>query len=95
MMGFLGLIPNWLKLSLAAVLAAVLISAGAYQLGKQNGYQRAASEQLQEDIKAERERAKDDAKLRGLSDYDFCTLALRRRGLPVDRCDELRGLSSE
>lgn len=90
-----ALIPSWLKYSLAAVLAAFLLAAGGYLVGKQIGHKQAVSEQLQESIKAERERAKDDAKLRGLTDYDFCVLALRRRGLPVDRCDELRGLETE
>ncbi|MGU3399214.1 hypothetical protein ACLBWS_05645 [Brucellaceae bacterium D45D] len=89
------LIPKWLKYALAALVVAIFISAGAYHFGKQNGYQRAVSEQLQESIKAERERAKDDAKLRGLSDYDFCALALRRRGLPVERCNELRRMETE
>jgi len=90
-----ALIPSWLKYSLAAVLAAFLLLAGGYLIGKRDGRQQAVSDQLQESIKAERERAKDDAKLRDLSDYDFCTLALRRRGLPVDQCDELRGLPGQ
>ncbi len=90
-----ALIPNWLKYSLAALVAAVFVSGGAYLYGKQIGHRQAVSDQLQESIKAERERAKDDAKLRDLSDYDFCTLALRRRGLPVDQCDELRGLPGQ
>lgn len=90
-----ALIPNWLKYSLTALVAAFLLAAGAYFYGKQTGLQRAISEQLQESIKAERERAKDDAKLRDLSDYDFCALTLRRRGLPIDQCDELRRGSAE
>ncbi|MPR61280.1 hypothetical protein [Brucella intermedia] len=90
-----ALIPNWLKYSLAAVLAAFLLLAGGYLIGKRDGRQQAVTEQLREAVKAEKERGKDDEKLRGLTDYDFCALALRRRGLPVDQCDELRGLETE
>lgn len=90
-----ALIPNWLKYSLAAVLAAFLLLAGGYLIGKRDGRQQAVTEQLREAVKAEKERGKDDEKLRGLTDYDFCALALRRRGLPVDQCDELRGLEAE
>nr|WP_313023190.1 hypothetical protein [Brucella intermedia] len=90
-----ALIPNWLKYSLAAVLAAFLLLAGGYAAGKHEGRRETVSEQLQEAVKAEKERGKDDEKLRGLTDYDFCALALRRRGLPVDQCDELRGLETE
>jgi len=72
-----------------------LLLAGGYLTGKRQGHQEAISDILKQDIKAERERGKDDEKLRGLSDYDLCVVALRRRGLPIDQCDELRGLQTE
>lgn len=78
-----------------AVMGACLAAIGIYQMGKSDGYRGAVSGQLQSTIKAERERAADDAKLRDLSDYDFCRLALKRRGLSVEQCDELRGVSSK
>lgn len=90
-----GLIPPWVKTALAAVLAAFLLLAAGYLSGKREGRQQAVSEQLRETVKAEKERSKDDEKLRGLTDYDFCVLALRRRGLPFDQCDELRGVATE
>jgi len=90
-----ALIPSWLKYSLAAVLAAFLLLAGGYLIGKRDGRQQAISEQLRETVKAEQERGKDDEKLRGLTDYDFCVLALRRRGLSFDQCDELRWVETE
>ncbi|KAB2665148.1 hypothetical protein F9K91_10435 [Brucella tritici] len=90
-----GRIPSWLKMALAALLVAALLLAGGYFVGKREGRQEAVSEQLREDVKAERERGEDDEKLRGLTDYDFCALALRRRGLPIHRCDELRGVETE
>lgn len=90
-----GLIPPWVKTALAAVLAVFLLLAAGYLTGKREGRQQAVSEQLRETVKAEKERGKDDEKLRGLTDYDFCVLALRRRGLPFDQCDELRGVATE
>ena len=90
-----GLIPSWVKTALAALVAAFLLLAAGYLAGKREGRQQALTEQLRETVKAEKERGKDDEKLRGLSDYDFCVLALRRRGLPVGQCDELRGVAEE
>jgi len=90
-----ALIPNWLKYSLAAVLAAFLLMVGGYVVGKLVGRQQAVSEQLREAVKIEKERGKHDEKLRGLTDYDFCAFALRRRGLSIDQCDELRRMETE
>ncbi len=80
---------------LFAGLAAIIAVLGIYHLGKSDGYSDAITDQLKQTVKAERERGKDDEKLRGLSDYDLCALALRRRGLPIDQCDELRGVQTE
>lgn len=89
------LIPSWVKTALAALVAAFLLLAAGYLTGKRDGRQQAVSEQLRETVKAEKERGTDDEKLRGLTDYDFCVLALRRRRLSFDQCDELRGLETE
>ncbi|KAA9369573.1 hypothetical protein [Ochrobactrum quorumnocens] len=90
-----ALIPNWLKYSIAALVAASLLLASGYLAGKRQGHQDAITYQLKQTVKAERERGKDDEKLRGLSDYDLCVVALRRRGLSIDQCDELRGVQTE
>lgn len=90
-----GLIPSWVKTALAAFVVAFLFLTAGYFTGKRDGRQQAVTEQLRETVKAEKERGKDDEKLRGLTDYDFCVLALRRRGLPFNQCDELRGLEAE
>lgn len=90
-----ALTPNWLKYLLAGIVAACIIAGGGYMLGKREGRQQAKTEQLQSDIKAERERVKDDAKLRSLSDYDFCVVSLRRRGLQHADCEQLRGVAAE
>lgn len=49
------------------------------------------AEQAAADRKAEIERKGDDAKLRGMSDYDLCVDGLRSRKLPIDGCLVLRG----
>lgn len=53
------------------------------------------AEQAAADRKTELERKNDDAKLRGMSDYDLCVGGLRSRGLSIDPCDELRGVREE
>lgn len=53
------------------------------------------AEQAAADHKAEIERKGDDAKLRGMSDYDLCVDGLRSRRLHTDPCDVLRGLRPE
>ena len=90
-----GLIPRWVKTALSALVAAFLLVAAGYLTGKRDGRQQAVTEQLRETVKAEKERGKDDEKLRGLTNYDFCVLGLRRRGMPVEQCDELRGVETE
>lgn len=88
-------IPKWLKYGLAVLVTAFLLLAAGYLAGKREGRQELISEQLRETVRAEKERGKDDEKLRGLTDIDFCVLALRRRGLSVEQCDELRGVEAE
>lgn len=92
---FWKIIPAWLKCLLGGIVAACIVAGGSYLLGKREGWQQAKTERLQSDIKAERERVKDDAKLRSLSDYDFCVVSLRRRGLQSADCEQLRGVAAE
>ena len=84
-----------LKLIAALVLVGAVALAGTFQLGKYKQRQEGAIQQLQNDIRAERERVKDDAKTRNLSDYDFCIQSLRRRGVQFADCEQLRGLAQE
>ena len=88
-------IPAWLKHLIAGIVSACIIAGGGYLIGKREGRQEIKTEQLQSDINAERERTKDDAKLRSLSNYDFCVLSLRRRGLQPEDCEQLRGVAAE
>lgn len=75
-----------------AVLGALLVAGPIYLYGSSQGRQQAAVQQLQSDIKAERERIVSDAKVQALSDYDFCIQSLRARRMPVDACEQLRGV---
>ncbi len=84
-----------LQIILAVLAVGAVALTGAVQLGKYKERQRSAFQQLQSDIRAERERVKDDAKTRNLSDYDFCVQSLRRRGVQSADCEQLRGLAQE
>ena len=59
---------------------------------RQEGRAAYIAEQAAADRKAEIERKGDDAKLRGMSDYDLCVDSLRSRRLHTDPCDVLRGV---
>ena len=84
-----------LQIILAVLAVGAVALTGAVQLGKYKERQRGVIQQLQSDIRAERERVKDDAKTRNLSDYDFCVQSLRRRGVQSADCEQLRGLAQE
>ena len=84
-----------LKIIAALLLVGAVALTGAFQLGKYKQRQVGANQQLQSDIRAERERVKDDAKTRNLSDYDFCILSLRRRRVQSADCEQLRGVAQE
>lgn len=84
-----------LQIILAVLAVGAVAFMGAVQLGKYKERQRGAILQLQSYIRAERERVKDDAKTRNLSDYDFCVQSLRRRGMQFTDCEQLRRLAEE
>ncbi|HWD13289.1 MAG TPA: hypothetical protein VG519_08040 [Pseudochrobactrum sp.] len=84
-----------IQIILALLVAGAVALIGAVELGKYKERRRGAIQQLQSDIRAERERVKDDAKTRNLSDYDFCVQSLRRRGVQSADCEQLRGLAAE
>ena len=85
------------RLKITAVLLLVSVAAltSAFQFGKYKQRQEGVIQQLQNDIRAERERVKDDAKTSDLSDYDFCIQSLHRRGVQSADCEQLRGLAQE
>jgi hypothetical protein len=87
---------NWKALALAVLIAAI---PGGYLVGHwkgdSQGYNRRVAEVAAADLKAELERKGDNAKLAGMSDYDLCVSGLRGSGMPVDACEQLRGVSGE
>jgi len=84
---------NWKLVALASLIAAVptayLVGHGK---GASSGYSRRVAEVAAADLKSELERKGDNAKLAAMSDYDLCVSGLRGSGMPVDACDQLRGL---
>lgn len=86
---------GWLKLGAGALLGAVVAYHVGHWRGQSAGYQKHVAETAAANSKAELERRGDDEALRGMSDYNLCVLGLRGRGLPVDACDQLRGLPAQ
>jgi hypothetical protein len=73
-----------------AVAALVMVPAA-----KREGKSAAMAEIAVAAAKAEKQRKGDDASLQTKTDYELCVLGLRSNGLPVDACDQLRGLVKE
>ena len=86
-----ALIPNWLKYSLAAVLAAFLLLSGGYAAGTIKERQRAAVAAAEATAKAIQKRANIDEKIIGM---DAVALCLELGGLP-EQCDELRRVEAD
>lgn len=83
-----------------AALGGCLVGAGVFYAighwrGERAGYDRHVAEVAIADGKAELERKGDDAKLQSMSDYDLCVVGLRGSGMPVDACEQLRGLQQK
>lgn len=91
---------NGLKISLAgvggavagvvtmyAVAAAIMVPAA--KLAAKNA---ALAEMAIASVNAESERKGDDSILQTKTDYELCVLGLRANDLPVDACEQLRGL---
>lgn len=93
MFGITGL-AKWIAVAVvvSAVSGAVIWTV---KMLRDDGARQVRLEMARQAADAERERIKDDAKLRSLSDYDLCVGALRSRGMPIAACDELRGVSGE
>lgn len=75
-----------------AVVAGLLAYVLGHAIGEHKGYQRHAAEMAIADGKAWVKRSGDDAMLRSMSDYDLCVVGLRGNGMPVDACEQLRGV---
>ncbi|TPK42326.1 MULTISPECIES: hypothetical protein [unclassified Mesorhizobium] len=86
-------LKNWKLIAIGTLVAAVPASYTiGHWTGDTQGYNRRVAEVAAADLKAELERKGDNAKLAGMSDYDLCVSGLRGSGMPVDACDQLRGV---
>lgn len=90
---------DWFKIAAGAAVGAIVAGTAAYHVGQwrgdQAGYDRRVAEAAAAAAKAEIERKGDDARLQRLGDYDLCVLGLRGNGMPVDACEQLRGVSEK
>lgn len=87
------------KLLIGALVGALVLGSGAYwyglHRGKIAGYSQRVAEQAIADGKAEIARKGDDARIQAMDDYELCVLGLRSNGMPVDACEQLRGVRAE
>ncbi|QMV25596.1 hypothetical protein GRI33_01035 [Brucella sp. BO3] len=86
-----SLIPNWLKYSLAALVAAFLLAAGGYAYGTIKERQRAALAAAEATARAIQKRAGVNEKIIGMDSYRLC---LELGGLQSD-CEQLRGMEAD
>ncbi|MGU3398542.1 hypothetical protein ACLBWS_02150 [Brucellaceae bacterium D45D] len=91
MMGFLSLIPTWLKRFLAAVLAAFLFLGAGYTYGTMKERQRAALAAAQATAKAIEKRADIDETIIGMDAYRLC---IELGGLR-EQCEQLRRVEAD
>lgn len=86
-------IENWKAVAIGALVLAVPVgyTIGHWR-GDNAGYARHKAEIAVADAKAAAARSKDNEVLRNSSDYDLCVGYLRAQRLPVDDCEQLRGV---
>lgn len=92
MLGFTG-VAKWAAIAIIVTMAG---SAVIWVVSSIQNSERAKieAERAQSAADAERERIKDDAALRNLSDYELCTRHLR--GVrDISACEQLRGVPPE
>lgn len=87
-----------INLILGATAGAVVSGLIAYNvgtwLGDKSGYARYKTEMAEAAVRAERKRNENDIEIQNSSDFDVCVRSLTSRGMPVDACEQLRGLSA-
>nr|WP_295984299.1 hypothetical protein [uncultured Agrobacterium sp.] len=81
----------------AAGIAATYVVASLVMVpaAKREGKTAAIAEMAVAAAKADIQRKGDDASLQTKTDYELCVLGLRSGGLPVDACDQLRGVDEK
>lgn len=86
-----ALIPNWLKMSVAAVLAAFLCLAAGYAAGTIKERQRSALAAAEATAKAIQKRADIDEEVINMDAVALC----KQLGGVREQCDQLRGLEAD
>lgn len=92
-----------LKTALAAIGGAVAGIAATYAVAslvmvpaaKRDGKSAAIAEMAVAAAKAESQRKGDNAILQTKTDFQLCVLGLRNSGVPVDACEQLRGVGEK
>lgn len=92
-----------LKTALVAIGGAVAGVAATYAVAslvmvpaaKREGKSAAIAEMAVAAAKVEMQRKGDDASLQTKTDYELCVLGLRSNGMPVDACEQLRGVDEK
>lgn len=91
-MMLLALIPNWLKISVAGVIAMIIIVGASFSLGKREG-----KNELRADIEVQAAKEalkridnleKNNASFRNLDSHHRCLVFARDSGLPDSTCDD-------
>ena len=80
------LIPSWLKIGVATVIGAALLSIGSFQIGKREGKSVAQVEAAKAAIERINTLEKNNASFRSLSDRHRCLIFMRDSGLPDSAC---------
>ncbi len=78
---------TWLKIAAVGLLCAVILSTGAYQLGKREGRSETQIEAAKEALDRINTLEKNNASFRKLPDRDRCLVFMRDSGLPDSACD--------
>lgn len=81
------LIPEWLKIGLAALAGAALLSIASFQIGKREGKSAAEVEAAKAALNRINTLEKNNASFRNLTDRGRCLVFMRDSGLPDSTCD--------
>lgn len=82
-----SLIPVWIKIGVAALIAATLLSIASFQIGKREGKSVAQIEAAKAALNRINTLEKNNASFRSLSDGHRCLVFMRDSGLPDSACD--------
>lgn len=92
MPALLALIPSWVKFAAVIALGAVLLSTGAYLLGRHDEAAATKAAQAEQTLNALQERATIDEKIKAMPAYDLC---VHNGGLPDSCASALRGVAQD